>query len=49
MAVYVIWFDMWPGDTRSEWKDKLVDPRAVNLWDEGQMSEPTPMMAQCQA
>lgn len=37
MAVYAVWFDMWPGDNRSKWKDKLADPRAVNFWDEGKI------------
>ncbi len=35
LKVYAIWFDMFPGDSRSNWpNDLLTDPRGVHLWDE---------------
>ena len=35
LKVYVVWFDMFSGDSREGWDGYLVsDPRATNLWDE---------------
>ena len=35
LKVYVVWFNMLPGDSREGWDGYLVsDPRATNLWDE---------------
>ena len=34
IAVYAIWFDMFPGDRRQAWqKDLMDDPRVVHYWD----------------
>ena len=36
LAVYAIWFSMYPTDRRELWPaDVLTDSRVVNLWDEG--------------
>ena len=35
LAVYAVWFDMFPGDSRGRWPaDLLDDPRARHWWDE---------------
>ena len=35
IEVYVVWFNMLPGDSRQGWDGYLVpDPRATNLWDQ---------------
>lgn len=36
LAVYAIWFSMYPTDAREHWPgDVLTDPRVVHVWDEG--------------
>ncbi|MGH9311577.1 MAG: hypothetical protein ACRD1S_00120 [Vicinamibacterales bacterium] len=33
--MYAIWFNMFPGDARSEWPPELLtDPRVLHRWDE---------------
>jgi hypothetical protein len=35
LGVYVVWFNMFPGDARWRWDgDGLTDPRVVHYWDE---------------
>jgi hypothetical protein len=35
LRVYVVWFDMLFGDSRSQWDgDGMTDPRVTHLWDE---------------
>lgn len=35
LRVYVVWFDMLFGDSRSKWDgDGMADPRVVHYWDE---------------
>ena len=34
VAVYTVWFNMLPDDSRSRWKPVLTDQRVTNLWDE---------------
>ena len=35
LRVYVVWFDMLAGDSRSGWDRCVIsDPRATNLWDQ---------------
>jgi len=35
LAVYAVWFDMFPGDARARWPaDLLDDPRVRQWWDE---------------
>ena len=35
LDVYVVWFNMYPGDARWRWDgDGLTDPRVVHYWDE---------------
>ncbi len=35
LRVYAVWFNMFPGDSRSNWPpDLLVDARVVHRWDE---------------
>ena len=35
LEVYVVWFNMFPGDARWRWDgDGLVDPRVAHFWDE---------------
>ncbi len=34
LKVYVVWFDMVPGDARGRWPaGAITDPRAVHFWD----------------
>lgn len=36
LRVYAVWFNMYPGDARSEWpKGLLSDSRVIQFWDEG--------------
>ncbi|MCZ6529203.1 MAG: mercury(II) reductase [Chloroflexi bacterium] len=38
LRVYAVWFNMYPGDHRSNWRaDLLSDPRVTNFWDEGKL------------
>jgi len=35
LDVYVVWFDMYPGDARWRWDGGgMTDPRVVHYWDE---------------
>lgn len=35
LRVYAVWFNMYPGDDRSEWPDGLLtDRRVIHFWDE---------------
>jgi hypothetical protein len=35
LDVYVVWFNMYPGDARWRWDgDGLTDPRVTHFWDE---------------
>ena len=35
LKVYVVWFNMLPGDARWRWDgDGMTDPRVTHLWDE---------------
>lgn len=35
IQIYAIWFSMFPGDSRSKWKGKLLtDLRVTHMWDE---------------
>ena len=35
LDVYVVWFNMFPGDARWRWDgDGMTDPRVVHYWDE---------------
>jgi hypothetical protein len=35
LRVYVVWFDMYPGDARWRWDGGgLTDPRVTHFWDE---------------
>jgi hypothetical protein len=35
LRVYVVWFNMYPGDARWRWDgDGMTDPRVVHYWDE---------------
>jgi hypothetical protein len=35
LDVYVVWFNMFPGDARWRWDgDAMTDPRVVHYWDE---------------
>ena len=35
LAVYAVWFNMYPGDERAKWPpDLFTDPRVVHRWDE---------------
>jgi hypothetical protein len=38
VRVYAIWFNMFPGDSRSEWPPELLtDPRVTHRWDEAKV------------
>jgi hypothetical protein len=38
VKVYAVWFDMYPGDERSKWPEKVLDDaRVVHFWDEGKV------------
>ena len=38
VRVYAIWFNMFPGDARSEWPpDLLTDSRVTHRWDEAKV------------
>lgn len=38
LAVYAIWFSMYPNDGRDKWPpDALSDPRVLHYWDEGKV------------
>jgi hypothetical protein len=42
LKVYVVWFSMLAGDSRSGWDHCAVpDPRATNLWDQKQLASRT--------
>ena len=34
LAVYAIWFNMLPDDSRDRWQPVLNDPRVTNYWDD---------------
>ena len=35
LAVYAVWFNMYPGDERAKWPpDLFPDPRVIHRWDE---------------
>ena len=39
LRVYVVWFNMLTGDSRSEWDECVIsDPRASHLWDEKRLA-----------
>lgn len=39
VAVYAVWFSMFPGDSRSHWPSGLLtDPRVEHFWDEGKLA-----------
>lgn len=38
LRVYAVWFNMYPGDHRSQWPRELLDdPRVIHFWDEGKL------------
>jgi hypothetical protein len=38
LRVYAVWFNMYPGDHRSQWPRGLLDDsRVVHFWDEGKL------------
>lgn len=42
LKLYVVWFDMLAGDSRSGWNSRVVsDPRATNLWDKDRLASRT--------
>jgi hypothetical protein len=39
LKVYVVWFNMLAGDSRTGWdKCAMSDPRAIHLWDEKRLA-----------
>ena len=39
LRVYVVWFEMLAGDSRSGWDECVMsDPRATHLWDERRLA-----------
>jgi hypothetical protein len=39
LRVYVVWFNMLSGDSRSRWDECVMsDPRATHLWDEKRLA-----------
>ncbi len=39
LRVYVVWFSMLEGDSRSGWDECVIsDPRATHLWDEKRLA-----------
>lgn len=35
LRIYAVWFNMYPGDSRSEWPSELLtDRRVIHRWDE---------------
>ena len=39
VRVYVVWFNMLSGDSRSGWDECVMsDPRAIHLWDEKRLA-----------
>jgi hypothetical protein len=39
LRVYVVWFNMLSGDSRSGWNECVMsDPRAIHLWDEKRLA-----------
>jgi hypothetical protein len=42
IRVYVVWFNMLSGDSRSGWDECVMsDPRATHLWDERRLASRT--------
>ncbi len=42
LKVYVVWFNMLPRDSRSDWDECVMsDPRATHLWDEKRLASQT--------
>ena len=42
LQVYVVWFNMLSGDSRSGWDECVMsDPRATHLWDEKRLASQT--------
>ena len=38
LRVYAVWFNMFPGDSRSHWSEDLLnDPRVIHRWDAGKL------------
>lgn len=38
LEVYAVWFNMFPGDSRSDWPSGLLtDPRVRHFWDESKL------------
>lgn len=39
LSVYVVWFNMYPGDKRSRWNPKRIsDPRVIHYWDKDKIA-----------